>query len=398
LSWRRRAALDAIIVPSAREASAVRHAGAIARELDSALIVLASRSAKSADIHAELAPLKLKRLYVVDVPADVADRLPAFQTSKILTREAMARTTDVSAKRNLGLAIARMTGLNRVLFLDDDMRIPRPADLRVAAGLLRKHDAVGLRLGGFPDNSVVCHANRETGGFQDTFVGGGALVVAADRVTSFFPDVYNEDWFFLLDESRIRPVTVAGRAEQNPYDPFASVERARMEEFGDVLAEGVFGLLDEEKSIDDADRRYWAGFIRQRRSMIDRMIHRAQNGRRKAVGVDKGKMIRSLQAARAQLNDRVSAGLCVEYLRAWHNDLAEWTTFCEVLEHDVTVERALGHFGLKCAEPVKAPAPAPTPAEGMSRARLRPALLPAVTTMMSLAGSVRRERRATADR
>jgi hypothetical protein len=396
LSWRRRAALDAIIVPSAREAGAVLHAGRIARELDSALIVLASRSAKSADIHDQLAPLKLKRLYVVDVPADLGERLPAFHTSKILAREAMARTTDVSAKRNVGLAVARMAGLRRVLFLDDDMRIPRPADLKVAAGLLRKHDAVGLRLGGFPDNSVVCHANRETGGFQDTFVGGGALVVATDRVTSFFPDVYNEDWFFLLDESRIRPVTVTGRAEQKPYDPFASVERARMEEFGDVLAEGVFGLLDEEKSIEDADRRYWAGFIRQRRSMIDRMIHRAHNGRK--AGADKGKMIRSLRAARAQLTERVSAGLCVEYLRAWQHDLVEWTTFCEDLDHDVSVEKALGHFGLECAQPVMVPAASSAAAEPTSRGRLWPALLPVATALMSLAGIARPAAQEATDR
>lgn len=393
----RRADLDAIIVPSAREADAVLHAGKLARKLDCTLIVLASRKAVGTEILAKLAPLKLKRLHVVDVPADLADRLPEFKTSKILAREAMARHTDVSAKRNLGLAVARMAGLRRVLFLDDDMVIPRAADLKLAAGLLRRNDAVGLRLVGFPDNSVVCHANRETGGFQDTFVGGGALVVAADRVTSFFPNVYNEDWFFLLDESRIRPVTQTGRAVQKPYDPFASIERARMEEFGDVLAEGVFGLLDDRKSIDDADRRYWAGFIRQRRNMIDRTIHRAQNGR-KAAPVDKGKMIRSLRAARDQLTTRVSAGLCVEYLRAWQSDLADWAMFCGDLESGVSVEDALRRFGLESARPVPVEVTAAVAEAPRSRARLWPALVPALPAMLSLAGPDRRQRRGAAVR
>ena len=55
---------------------------------------------------------------------------------------------------------------------------------------------------------MVCHAIRDTGGKQGTFVGGGALAVAVDRVDSFFPDIYNEDWFYLLrDDGRLRPVT-----------------------------------------------------------------------------------------------------------------------------------------------------------------------------------------------
>jgi len=249
----------------------------------------------------------------------------------------LSRPTDVSAKRNVGLAIARITGMRRILFLDDDMRVPDPTDLMYAAGLLDGHDAVGLRLDGFPDNSVVCHANRETGGLQDTFVGGGALLVAANRIRSFFPDIYNEDWFLLLDQLKLRPVAQTGRAVQRPYDPFASVERARTEEFGDVLAEGIFGLLDVGKLIAHADAAYWQSFIGQRLQFIDRTLEKALSG---AISDPNQceRMERSLVAAREQLLTFVSPGLCVDFLDAWRQDLDAWGTFLD----DLTPQRSIG--------------------------------------------------------
>lgn len=394
----RRAALDAIVVPSARAAEAVVHAGELARQLNCALIVLASRQAIGVEIVARLAPLSLKGLHVVDVPDNLASRLLAFRTSRILVDAGMARPTDVSAKRNLGLAVARMAGFKGVLFLDDDMRIPRSADLKKAAGLLREHDAVGLRLGGFPDNSVVCHAISETGKFQDTFVGGGALVVATDRPTSFFPDLYNEDWFFLLDESRLRPVTVTGTALQKAYDPFASVERARMEEFGDVLAEGIFATLDDKGEIWDADFAYWREFIGQRRDLIGRTIRRAKDGQRNARknARKNGKMIRSLKAARSELDKRVNARLCVEFMDAWRHDLTSWKKFWENLAGVDSVELAFARFDLTCVTLPATAAPLPAEPTVPATPQLEPAWVATAATFPAEPG--RRSRRVTAGR
>ena len=138
----------------------------------------------------------------------------------------MARPVDTSLKRNIGLAVTRMTGWQNVLFLDDDITGVRGDELRRAASLLDTFDIVGLHNLGFPDNSVVCHANRDTGGRQSTFVGAGAMLFRAGRVTSFFPHVYNEDWFFLLDGERLINVTVQGTYRQARFDPYANPRRA----------------------------------------------------------------------------------------------------------------------------------------------------------------------------
>jgi hypothetical protein len=102
-------------------------------------------------------------------------RLPDLETSRLLAGTRFAGKEDTSAKRNLGLVLSHMIGWGRIVFLDDDILVGDPGHLRQAAGLLDTHNAVGLSVVGYPDNSVVCHAYRAVGGFQQSFIGGGAL-------------------------------------------------------------------------------------------------------------------------------------------------------------------------------------------------------------------------------
>jgi hypothetical protein len=342
--WTQSAPLHAIVVPSARPAEQIEHAADLAVALGCALIVLASKAAKRIDILALLASKRLPQLYVFDFPESV-QRIPEFKTSRLLLRDALHRGTDVSAKRNLGLAIAWMAGLKNVLFLDDDVVIPQPKQLKAAAGLLRYHHAVGLRFDGFPDNSVVCHANRTAGGVQDTFVGGGALIIDASKPHSFFPDNYNEDWFFLLSVDGLPSVTLSGRAVQKVYDPFADPGRARVEELGDVLAEGLYARLDDKQPIQSAGVAYWQEFIKARREFILDTLRRTRRHKGLKNQVRKA-MVRSLLAARDQLDHRVKPEFCAEYVQAWLEDVQVWREFRSKLPTGMDIESAFAHFGL----------------------------------------------------
>ena len=345
---RRTAATDAqvhaIIVPSARPASYIMAAADLARRLNCVLAVLCSKIAERRDI---IASIERNRIIVDVVAADVSDvarlPLPRLLTSTILAGTEFERPTDTSAKRNLGLALSRMVGWANVVFLDDDIRVPNPADLRRAVAELPRHDGVGLLIGGYPDNSVVCHAYRRAGGPQATFVGGGALAVPADRIDSFFPEIYNEDWFFLLGDKGLRPAAIVGKAKQAPYDPFADPDRARREEFGDVLAEGIFALLDSGKKIQNADEIYWEGFLRHRQSLIEDIVDRLPECAVEAG--QKQRMLAALEASREILL-RIEPRHCVGYLEAWHEDRITWRNHVMQLPRDVPLKEALNRLGL----------------------------------------------------
>jgi hypothetical protein len=317
-----RAPVDAIIVPSARREAALTEAGRLAEQLGCAVLVLCSKHSDAAKAAGRLSQRAGFEIIAVDFPETGIARLPALETSTILGETKLKRRTDTSAKRNLGLVLARVLGWKRVVFLDDDIEVPDATDLERAVALLDSRDGVGLQIGGFPDNSVVCHANRETGAAQDTFIGGGALAVPADRIDSFFPEIYNEDWFFLLGKTMLRPVGQVGVARQQPYDPYASPDRARREEFGDVLAEGLFALFDEGGTIGDADVGYWTRFLAARLALITEIKGRV---REKALA-NATPMLESLTASSGRLLI-ITPEQCFAYIQAWQRDRERWRAY-----------------------------------------------------------------------
>ncbi|MEV6445223.1 hypothetical protein [Amycolatopsis sp. NPDC051716] len=254
------------------------------------------------------------------------------------------RKVDTSLKRNLGLSIAALAGWRRILFLDDDIDLPDLEDLSVAAGALAEHAVVGLENDGMPDNSVVCHALRDIGVDQATFIGGGALAVGEDAYDSFFPNIYNEDWFFLLDGMGLRPSAVTGLATQKPYDPYRDADRARGEELGDTLAEGVYGLLDSGLGLGDADEKYWRAFLPDRRRIIRHTLERVESSTIEPA--QKGRMITALKAAIGR-SHLIEPELCVDYLRAWQTDNVNWCSHIRESRQDVVgLEGALASLGI----------------------------------------------------
>lgn len=313
--------IDAIIVPTARPPAYLDGATELAQKLDCTLVTLHSREWTSAAKAAERLPWSVD-LIAIDVPHPAHLRLPDWETSRQLTGTVFARRTDLSTKRNLGLALSRLLGWTRVLFLDDDITELDPEDVRQASGLLDTYNAVGLQVGGFPDNSVVCHAYREAGGRQQTFIGGGALAIQVESCNSFFPDIYNDDWFFLLDGDKgLQPTAVTGWVKQYPYDPYRP-ERARAEELGDALAEGIYWLLDQGGSIKDADRDHWARFLDKRRHFIERVLTMVSQDRT-LEPTDKTRRVEALKGSLGRLA-LITPKLCDDYLQAWTTDRRRW--------------------------------------------------------------------------
>lgn len=341
------AGLDAIIVPNGRPAAYLKEAIGAAGRNNAHLLLLCSirADASSAALEAKRAGV---RVTAVDTDLLPGWLVPTFATDKLLRGGDFHRRVDTSLKRNLGLLIALLAGWERILFLDDDIVLPDPGDLTAAAGLLGEHPVVGLRNAGMPDNSVVCHALRDAGAPQDTFIGGGALAVGEAAFGSFFPNIYNEDWFFLLDGRRLRPTAVTGTAMQRPYDPYRDPRRARGEELGDTLAEGVYGLLDNGFDLADAHEGYWREFLPDRRRVISSTIDRVRDSAIEPA--QKARMVASLKAAIGR-NYLITPDLCVKYLRAWQADRVRWRSHVSALRRDygrrpAGIKRALTMLGI----------------------------------------------------
>jgi hypothetical protein len=354
--------VNAIIVPSGRPAAYLRQAIEVARRHDAWLVLMCS--ARSSASGAALAVKRAEvRTLAIDVDLVPGRVVPGFATDELLRSTRFHRPVDTSLKRNLGLLIAILAGWKQIMFLDDDIVLPQPSDVATVDG----YPVVGLANAGMPDNSVVCHALRDVGAAQHVFIGGGALVVGEAAFSSFFPNIYNEDWFFLLDGLRMRPSAITGTALQHAYDPYNDPRRARGEELGDTLAEGVFALLDNGGGLADADQAYWAEFLVARRRLISAIIERV---RRSAI--EPAQCSRMVAALRVSIgrSHLITPELCVGYLKAWQTDCVRWRKHIRELCRDHG-----GGLGIEDVLATLRIATSRTPVDGRIRVgtKLRPA-------------------------
>jgi hypothetical protein len=311
--------LDAIVVPTIRPRS-LQAATVLASDIGCALVVLCSTPGQAGQV-LERQPT-LDDMLVTYVPRDIDNNLLSFLTA-VHPEIDVERSChgDIARKRNVGLLLARLCGWRTIMYLDDDIRDLTASAVSRAADLTTCFRAVGFKINYYPDNSVVCHAYRLSGGEQGILPGGSALVVDVARCDMLFPPVYNEDWLFLFDAVQTRSVAVAGTVSQLEYQPFAHSRRAASEEFGDVIAEGLFRLIHEGADVTDATYAYWRSVLERRLQLIDYVAARLLRTDENAPVI--GSALMSLAAARKRLAP-ISPLACVSFIRAWQADLDAW--------------------------------------------------------------------------
>ena len=338
--------LDAIIVPGTRPAAYLDHAVTLARAANCSLVILCSHHLHASHVEEHLEVRSFSGAIVIELPAEyshplfdfrgllsIKDRLPPVCGNHV---------TNLSMKRNIGLVLAKMLGWRRIFFLDDDIRDITYPDLQRTVDMLGSFSVAGMWVTDFPDNSIVCHANRITGGSQDVFVSGAALSVDCDDDTAFFPDIYNEDWLFFFDAaSKGMLGNSCLKATQLCYYPFANAERAAWQEFGDVLAEGLYALVHLDLDVAEATSAYWEVFIEARRNFLEGTLSRVDEAHPDV----RDEIEASLNSALKCLRD-ITPDLCARYVQAWRQDLEQWKRRWAEIPAMPSVDAALAELGL----------------------------------------------------
>lgn len=339
------AGINALIVPTARPVDCLKNALTLAEKLGTGVVAMCSGNV-TAHQAARLGDSEGVPVVAMNVTED-SYGLPTFSTTEMLNGTDFARPSDTSRKRNLALFLSRLAGWERVLFLDDDIYDVHPADAQVAAGLLDEFGVVGLNNDGYPDNSVTCHVLRLLGpdphdpgvvpGEQTQFIGVGGMAVSPISNRSFFPDIYNQDWFFILGTGDKLRIAVTGLMKQKRYDPFEDPDRARREEFGDCLAEGLFWLLDNGRPIQHADMAHWRSFLYRRELFLSYLRSRVTEREFDQAATER---IQACLARSRETLGKIKAEFCAAYVEHWQTDLRAWKLFLE--ERPVSLNGGLG--------------------------------------------------------
>jgi hypothetical protein len=334
-----RPALDAIVVPASRPAHNLEHAITLARATRCQLVILCSRDAGAAEVHELLTARSFSAATVIEIPRRYRHEFFDFGTTDWVNEKLPAscavRDSDLSVKRNVGLVLARMLGWRRIFFMDDDIRDLDAAALLDTVSVLgggqapeQQYHSAGMWATEYPDNSVVCHARRAIGEFQDVFVSGSVLAVDCTVSFAFFPDIYNEDWLFF----------------------YRDVAEGRLGSSGHT-AEGLYALLEEDLGAEHATAERWHQFLADRKRILDGIIEKSDT----APLHMREEMRQAVSTARVCLAE-IQPDMCEDYVQRWRRDLGQWETTLKKLPRAASMPDAAGKLGLvPAADPMVMP-------------------------------------------
>jgi hypothetical protein len=348
--------VDAILVPTFRSADQIRTAVELASQARCPLLLLYTDEFPP-DLSDVLSGLKPGQAVPLLLRSDVQDDHLLDLGADLPQSFAAPPARDISRKRNLGLLIGRMCGWTRMLLLDDDIRRINIEKLSAAAALLDTYPVVGLQVNKYPDASVVGHARRLTGRMQVPFVSGGALLINPEQLNGFFPAIYHEDWLCIINHLRIGEVAIGGMVGQKRYEPFAFPERARNEEFGDILASGLLWLIHERSKTPPADTgtssaweadywrevkklRFWTQILQQRAELLQNVAERL-----KVQYPDNEPAQQSLVVAQKRCAE-LTPDEFVSVTTKWMSNLCLWRERLSGLPQVDSVEKALAELAI----------------------------------------------------
>lgn len=215
-------------------------------------------------------------------------------------------TWDLPEKRNSILWHSVINEHKNILLLDDDMYNISPILNNVK--FLHKYGVVGTTVKGFPDTSVTGQIEIENGEKFYPFISGNSTFINTDKLISYFPKIYNEDWLFYIPYILSDSLFVTGEIFHRQYDPFLSIEKIYFQEFGEIIQEGLYHLINEN----EYDKRFvnqkWHEIIQLRLEYLNDDLIKAKENRKKFVQ----EAINTLK--------RITSIECVNFVTCWEED------------------------------------------------------------------------------
>lgn len=225
-------------------------------------------------------------------------------------------TWDLPMKRSYALTHAITNRHQKVLFIDDDIRIPNQTWLNIGSKCLDHYAVAGCFVNNFIDTSVVGHLEREAGEDVYSFLSGSFLFLRPSKAIGFFPCVYNEDWLLMLPHVLNRSICSFGFVNQVAFDPFDSTRRAVFQEFGEVVAEGLYSLALSEEYERRFEFEMWQRVIAERREVLTALRDRLP-----------GPQHRPIISAALVANRGILPEDCQAFVSDWEKDRTSWSHY-----------------------------------------------------------------------
>lgn len=193
-----------------------------------------------------------------------------FPKFSFLLRELGSSEWNLGYARNFALLYAKAEGFQRVLFMDDDIQVPKLSIFEELFSNLNSYKFTGANIKGLIDDSVLGHVAASVQVTNKRMLSGGFMALSTIGIDQFFLNNYNEDWIWLFMQLKNSKYLQKGQVFQALVDPFANYEdKVIFQEFGEIVLDGVLDLYEYGSYDTLTDIAFWQRMIRERREYLE---------------------------------------------------------------------------------------------------------------------------------
>lgn len=239
----------------------------------------------------------------------IVDDIRSLDTFKKTSTIQNIEGWDLPIKRNFALLHSIQKGFEKILLVDDDINGITPQIISMGTKALHSNNIAGCLIESYPDTSVIGHIEQKYGEKYYPFLSGSFLFIKPRITEGFFPLIYNEDWLFMIPSINNKSITAISSIKQKPYDPFDNLNRVKLQEFGEIIANGLFELITQSKYLERFNLSFWNNYINYRRTYVNELLSQSN-----------AKMISFINES-LQLSRNISPSMCVDFIQMWEKDL-----------------------------------------------------------------------------
>ena len=226
---------------------------------------------------------------------------------------------DLPAKRNFALIHSIQHGFKKILLIDDDIEGISKNIIIKGISSLESNDVSGCLVKYFPDTSVIGHIEQKYGEPYYPFLSGNFLFIKSDNIKSYFPLIYNEDWLFMIPYILKKKIPAIDLIYQKEYNPYEDISRIKFQEFGEVIAEGLFELIYRQKYDDRYKERFWNEYLAYRKSYVTELLD-----------ISEKPYIPFIKES-LDLNGKIKPNQCINFIHDFEQDIL---TFKKIVEYE----------------------------------------------------------------
>jgi hypothetical protein len=182
--------------------------------------------------------------------------------------------------RNFALLAGKAAGFKRVLFMDDDIKVPAISVIDDLFALLAEYRFSGAHITGLVDDSILGHVATNSDIFNERMLSGGFMAFEPGRIEHYFLNNYNEDWIWLFLQTRDKSLiqtTEVMQALGDPLDDYTN--KIMFQEFGEIALDGILDCYKQDDFKNLRTLSFWRRMLDERSVYLENLFQAAKHNR-----------------------------------------------------------------------------------------------------------------------